>query len=712
MIIFQKTKNLMRFNNLFHSLINFGTNQTEDYKLKRNIRFLNICTGLGIINIFIYLIKNIIINRYDAVFFESLFFILMVITFYINKINHKLSFLCSLLLMETFFLLLSLYLFPGEQVELFFLFMAIVPHVFFYNTRWSVSIFLVNLILYFTPQLLYHPYRDENFNFLVPITVFSVTFFLVRFFRLQVESYENLLNKLNKKLLKDKLLIEGHAKQLELLDIEKTTFFTNVSHELKTPLTLISAWSEDILEDTSNQTDKSLVKKIKNSTQKLSFMVNDILELAKTGNANYSLLRSPILIKSFLQKHIEIFSFLAKKSSIKIVVDLYPEDLILYLDENKFDQIYNNLIFNAIKFSPNGGTITLKAQKNEQSIKLIVEDQGIGINKENLNTIFNRYFSSNVNYNKQGTGIGLAYTKELIELHEGSIKAELVEPTGVSIIIDLPLSNSINENLYHHEIFQPTSLSTDIKSVKNKKNMYILLVEDNEDMNYYITQILQQDGYTVYQTRGAIEALKILKQTKIDLIITDYMMPRMDGYNFTKQVKSNLLYTSIPIIFISAKNDFNDKIKVYELGINDYISKPFHKKELLIRIHNLFNRTYSKHQFISGLASIEKDSSDVLFMKHINAIIEDKISQKKLKLTDIAVDLNITERTLHRKLKSLTGLTPLEYINELKLQYAFTLLENKTYPTLKQAAHAIGIETVHYFCKVFEKRFGKHPSEF
>lgn len=140
--------------------------------------------------------------------------------------------------------------------------------------------------------------------------------------------------------------------------------------------------------------------------------------------------------------------------------------------------------------------------------------------------------------------------------------------------------------------------------------------------------------------------------------------------------------------------------------------KPFNKKELLIRIHNLLNRTDSKHQFISGLPPNEKESSDANFLKQINELIENKITQKKLTLIDISTELNITERTLHRKVKALTGLTPLEYINELKLQYAYTLLENKTYPTLKQVAYAIGIETVHYFCKMFEKRFGKHPSEF
>lgn len=223
---------------------------------------------------------------------------------------------------------------------------------------------------------------------------------------------------------------------------------------------------------------------------------------------------------------------------------------------------------------------------------------------------------------------------------------------------------------------------------------------------------MEQDGYTVYQTIGAFEALEILKQTKIDLIITDYMMPGMNGYNFSKKLKYNILYQSIPIIFVTAKNDFNDKIKVLELGINDYISKPFNKKELLIRINNLFNKNDSKHQFISCLPSNEKDSSDANFMKQINTLIENKITQKKLTLIDISTELNITERTLHRKVKALTGLTPLEYINELKLQYAYTLLENKTYPTLKQVAYDIGIDTVHYFCKMFEKRFGKHPSEF
>lgn len=698
--------------NILKSLINFGTHQTDDYKLKRNIRFLNICTGLGIINIFIYLIKNIFINRYDAVFFESIFFVAMLLTFYINKINHKLSFLSSILLMETFFLLLSLYLFPGEQVELFFLFMAIVPHIFFYNTKWSVIIFFINLILYFTPQLIYHPYRDENFNYMVPITVFTVTFFLVRFFRLQVESYESILTKLNKKLLNDKLLIESHANQLELLDIEKTTFFTNVSHEFKTPLTLIVGWSKEILENPNREDNNNIINLIKNNANKLAYMVNDILELAKTGNANYSILRSPVLIKKFLNKHLEIFNFYAKKNNIEIVLDISPDDLILYIDENKFDQVYNNLIFNAIKFSPNGGIITLKAHLKVNFIELIVQDQGLGINQDNLNAIFDRFFSSESSNNIKGTGIGLNYTKELIELHEGTIRGELAKPTGLAIIIELPLSNSLNEAVVNDEIF----ITTPYTSYKNKnnikKNKHILLVEDNEDMNYYISQILEQDDYTVYHTIGAFEALEILKQTKIDLIITDYMMPGMDGYNFCKKLKSNISYQSIPIIFVTAKNDFNDKIKVLELGINDYISKPFNKKELLIRINNLFNRNVSKHQFISCLPSNEKDSSDANFMKQINTLIENKITQKKLTLIDISTELNITERTLHRKVKALTGLTPLEYINELKLQYAYTLLENKTYPTLKQVAYDIGIDTVHYFCKMFEKRFGKHPSEF
>ncbi|NJM93296.1 MAG: response regulator [Cytophagales bacterium] len=570
---------------------------------------------------------------------------------------------------------------------------------------------MINLFFYFTPQLIFHPYDDANFNYLVPISVFSVIFLIVRFFRVQTESYEELVNQKNARLAHDKAIMERQATELKQLDAEKTEFFTNVSHELRTPLTLISGLTETVLEEKGhlNARSESHLFKIGQQAQKLTLMINEILSLAKVGKADYKLLRSPVRLHQFVSKHIDIFQVMAQKSGVNLLYDIHPKNLALMLDENKFDAVFSNLISNAIKYSPTGGDILIEATENKDEIIISISDQGLGIAQQEIDKVFDRFTSTAELHHVSGTGIGLTLVKYLIQLHGGSISAQNNKDKGAKFTIHLPIKWKVDwtgDQPYqrgkelglpepHHDIAQ------------------ILLVEDNADMNLFISDILSSYGYGVIVTSGGLQAMEVLESQKIDLILTDFMMPEMDGYELAKKIKASRKHENTPIIFLTAKSDESERLKVLRLGVNDYILKPFNKQELLVRIENLLNQVKARNEYVSSLENEDlPDSSDQVLIKKLEESIIQDISLPELKVTDIADSLSMTERSLYRKVKAITGLTPKEYMNEIRMQYARKLLENQSYPTLKETAFAIGIRTTNYFCKSYELRFGKHPTEY
>ena len=316
--------------------------------------------------------------------------------------------------------------------------MAIVPHIFFNNTLWTVLIFLINLALYFVPQLIIHPYDDKNFSYMVPITVFTVIFIIVRFFRLQVESYENKLNITNQKLGQDKLVIEQQRESLRALDEEKSAFFTNVTHEFRTPLTLIKGLAENLKPQVLNTEQRKELEVIEINAAKLSGMIDEILKLARTGKVDYSLLRSPVLMHAFFGKHADIFGVIAKKKGIGFQIETHPRNLTLLIDESKFDQIMTNLISNAIKFSPQGGAIYLKAFEHEKHIEIQIKDEGIGVAEQEQEMIFERFTSYAQTNHQTGTGIGLSLVKELVGLHHGEICVAPEHEKGTCFKLMLP----------------------------------------------------------------------------------------------------------------------------------------------------------------------------------------------------------------------------------------------------------------------------------
>lgn len=686
-------------------LLERGTQQFNDLESKRKSRFLNVALLIALVNCLIFAIKNLFLGHQSAATVEFFYFVMVLFTYWLHKTHYNIALILLIILMDSLFLLVSIFIFPGQGTEIFFIFMAGSTHVFFKNKFAILFFFCLNLGLYYIPQLVYKTYQGSFFNYLVPLSVFTAFFLLFRFFVLQNEAYETKLNKQNIRLKNDKSLIEKQAKDLQKLDEEKTTFFENISHEFRTPLTLISGITQEILatEDLQkydNRVDQKL-QLLHQNTTKLTAMVEEILRLAKLGRANYQLLLSPVIMQVFFGKMIDAFQFLIKEKNIEITLNISPQQLTLKIDEAKMDQIWTNLLSNAIKYSNEGGHIEINAEVINGMPLLSIENSGDLIPEDTLPYIFDRYIGSSEFENSNG--IGLAVVKELVELHKGEIWIDQKPPS----------QSIFNIQLGEESLFENLTFSVHPgKEIPQKNGKEILLVDDNSDMLDYLTELLSDQGFRISRAANGQIAQKIIENSRPDLIITDYVMPLMNGKELITYLKSNVDLQHIPVLFLSAKSDQLAKEEILELGAEDYILKPFYKKELIARIDNLIKIRDQKIAFALTLKPEDQGSDKETFIRQFKELVEKNISDSKLTIPSLATELNITERSIYRKVKETTGLTPNDLIKEIRLQYARRLLENQTSKNLKQIAYTVGIETSGYFVKIFEERFGKHPGEY
>lgn len=546
---------------------------------------------------------------------------------------------------------------------------------------------------------------------------------------------------------RDKQTIEQQAEALRALDAMKSRFFANISHELRTPLTLIMGPVSHILERrNTDERDMVSLTLIKQNAQKLLGLVNEILDLSKIESGKLQLDKKAIPLVPFLKRLVESFESLAQYQEIQLVFncEIRPATCFL-LDASKLEKIVTNLISNALKFTPSGGQVIVGLLKQGQHLLIEVADNGTGIHPDDLPYVFDRFYQSGqLNYQAQGgTGIGLALSMELAHLMQAKLWVQSDYGKGAHFFLEMPYQevnpSSVEmvipaERKEWAELSANELLSANFQS-SSAIRQKILVVEDNQDMQLYLKMILEPHFQLVLAKNGeeAIQVLEDNASPEIDLIISDVMMPVMDGFTLLQKLKRHAKWQLIPVIMLTARAAEEDRMTALRVGVDDYILKPFQPEELLIRSQNILKNDQVRKKYLQSLAVLttvaepdqvestqqkQMDTSDLSLQKEdiwlakLKETVKLHLHSFDFNINELAYQLAVSRRHLSRKVKSLTGLTVNQYIQEIRLQEARHLLESGTMTSVKAVAYGLGMKDVKYFSKLYIQRFGKRPSDF
>lgn len=585
-------------------------------------------------------------------------------------------------------------------------------------------------------------YRQWWFFVLCTIPFFLFGGIWARTKLLENRRLEQEVFKRTKHIEEDKMLIEEQAEELKQLDTLKSRFFTNISHEFRTPVTLITAPVEHLLNGNSselNDRTKNSLNIIHRNALKLRKLVEELLELSSLEANKVSLNEVPTHINVFCRQLFSAFDSAAKMKSIEYGFHSgIPDNACYWVDQNRLEKIINNLLSNAIKFTPDHGTISLFLNIQENKVHISVKDTGRGIPAEDILHIFDRYFQTNNQKitTEGGTGIGLALSQELARLMKGEItvvESESGKGTTFRLVMPARKAKPVSKKtevgvvgLPGIETLAPDTGIETITSQKGATGVKILIVEDNPDMQQLLLSLLSEK-YNCIVTNNGKEAWTLLDSEDpsvkgIELILSDIMMPVMDGYSLLSRIKKHPTWQQLPVIMLTARAAEEDKLQALRMGVDDYLLKPFSPNELWVRVANLVSNYQNRKKFESSLelatASVDTTfeavpSFDQSFLEKIEYAAKEALD-KQIKLTTsyLAAQVFISERQLSRRLKSITGLTPNNYILEIKLQKTRFLLENKTFGTVSEVAQTSGFSSSSYLAKVYRERFGKSPGEY
>lgn len=613
------------------------------------------------------------------------------------------------------------------------------------NGQWSSGAFVL-------PITVEKPFYLQPWFIALCAAIFALLVFAIlrwRTFKLRVERklLEVEVNKRTE-------TIQRQAEKLKQIDQQKSRFFANVSHELRTPLTLIlGPISRMLKRDYLKDEDIASLLLIQKNAKQLLNQVNEILDLSKLESSEIVLEEKTTELVSFIKKTVASFDSYATNQGLNLTL-LYQgeEPDFIYMDQRKVEKIIHNLLSNAIKFTPRGGQIEVRVYNWNNSIQVKVIDSGKGIKEEDLSKIFERYFQSDDPESYVGgTGIGLALANELAKLLKGSIQVSSTLGKGSTFTFEFPKKVAKPEFSIlaeGEENYLTASTNTDEGAVPHEtafsnNKATILVVEDNPDMRNYIKSVLST-RYKVLMAENGQVALKHLAESSPggrskglipDLILSDVMMPVMDGLSLLNKVKSSDQWRGIPMVMLTARGEQRNKLQALRIGVDDYLIKPFDEEELLIRIHNLLDNYEKRKRWSEETVEVEQEAIDkettpkkILPSDYSSKPIVSKDDQEWLKRLEhvskkfigdttfgierLSDEMALSPRQLFRKVRQLTGMTPKKYIQELRFQKARQLLETKTYSSVKAVSFAIGMKDVKYFSQRFKARFGKHPSSY
>lgn len=569
-----------------------------------------------------------------------------------------------------------------------------------------------------TIHILPAPWLSTGAYLIYIMIALTIMYFIFRFIRYRLRmNHEIQISKLEKQ-------------KIEEINHVKLQFFTNITHELMTPLTIIITSLENM--KNGNFEKQSLYSIISTNTIRLMRLIQQVLEFRKVESGNLKICVSEGNISSFVKSCIEAFSPLASKKKLHIYFHCHPEIISGYYDSDKLDKIVYNLLSNAAKYTPEGGEIRVKMYlQTDDILNISIMNTGELMNKEQIDHLFQRFYEGD--YRKHhtiGTGIGLSLVKDLVNIHRGEIQVASNETTGNCFQITLPINkelyqaDEIDESIQNQTLtIFSSSMYNDNEPDKDEENITpqqpdytILIVDDNEELCMLISNLLSY-YFHVEITANGRQALEILKKTNIDLIVSDVMMPEMDGIELCKQVKNQFEYCHIPVILLTAKSDSEYQIEGYNSGADGYISKPFNFPLLYAKIINLLKRQERKgydfrKQMVFEVDKLNYTSMDKIFIQKAINCVNAHMDDCEFDQTAFVNEMGTSRTTLTEKLKSLTGLTPSAFILNVRLTVACKLMDEQKKIRIADLAYAVGFNDPKYFSTCFKKKYSLSPKEY
>lgn len=517
--------------------------------------------------------------------------------------------------------------------------------------------------------------------------------------------------------------------------LRMSAVFTNITHELLTPLTVISASVDKLREEEPEYGRDYDLMQI--NIQRMVRLLQQILEASKSQSGQLKLLVAQGDVMRYIRETAEYLEPLIKKKKMKYIIECHPESMMGWIDTDKLDKIIYNLLSNAAKYSREGGEVSIKAETNKNFDHLIiyVSDTGNGIPKEKMKNLFRRFQDGEYRQHKViGTGLGLALTQDLVALHKGTIRCNSEEGKGTTFIIDLPINKEAftpDQIFEDHQITFDTSknpiidFSADIPDVNDDtednnnldENAYkVLIVEDNVELLILMRQLLRQ-YYRVYVAQNGREALNIIQQKALDLIVSDVMMPEMSGYELTKAIKDDPKHHHLPIILLTARTQEEDEQKALLVGADEYLTKPFHLTDLKLRIDNIIeNRNRVKAE--NGQSTIQESQPEIektpeeLFVERARQFVLDHLEDEDYDREALAADMGSSSSTLYNKLRAINGMNVSAFIRDIRMQEAKRIATTTPDIRISDLAYRVGFRDPRYFSTCFKKHFGMQPTEF
>lgn len=505
----------------------------------------------------------------------------------------------------------------------------------------------------------------------------------------------------------------------------KLQFFTNISHELRTPLTLIADPVNYIIHDDNlNSQQRSMLQIVQRNVLVLTQLVSEILDFRKVQNGKMELRLSDFNLAESMKQWIKLFSASAQKKHITISMDA-PDTIMLRADQDKIERICYNLLSNALKYTSEGGEISLMAKEEGGRVMISVADNGCGISSDELPYIFDRFYQAK--NAGRGTGIGLAIVKAFTELHHGEVSATSIEGKGSTFTIHIPVrqkgevTNQSTEKI--EQLVEPSSAEEVPNQARHIDELIqpyqtdkpeVLIIDDNIDIRTYLRSVLSEK-YNVSEAADGKAGLELARKIVPDIVLSDIMMPVMDGLAFCQQLKTDKAISHIPVILLTARSLDEQRAEGYEHGADAYLSKPFSLRLLLSRIDNLIesrkklNQTWSKGVEDDEIGNISNEI-DKSFLKQLRKIIQENLANSDLSVEQIGDEIGLSRVQLYRKVKALTGYSPVEIVRKARLTRARHLLQT-TERTVSEVAYAVGFSTPSYFSKCYKDEFGENPKK-
>ena len=535
------------------------------------------------------------------------------------------------------------------------------------------------------------------------------------------------LSRQKKKLEEQRDQLISLSKQLEEATHAKLVFFTNVSHDFRTPLTLVADPVEQLLEDKAlTPRQQSLLKVVHKNVHILLRLVNQILDFRKYENDKLELVRANMNLRVQLQEWSHSFQTLALKKHIHFVLEVNDDraDYLMAVDAEKMERVYFNLLSNAFKFTPENGTITvtlstLTKEEGGRYARLVVADTGSGISVQHIRHIFDRFYQIDVNH--AGSGIGLALAKAFVELHGGEITADSVEGKGTVFTVDIPMTvvEEPSADLVQEPRITQQTVVEELEDMETEEQIpdenkeCILIIDDNADVRDYVKSLLKEE-YTVIEAPDGRAGLKKAMKYVPDAIICDVMMPVMDGLECCRKLKTELQTSHIPVMLLTACSLDEQRIQGFECGADSYISKPFNSKLLLVRLRNLMDNHKRLKQFFGDKTTLSKEPvSDVDkgFVDRFRELIEENLADSELSVEDLGSKMGLSRVQLYRKIKALTNYSPNELVRIARLKKAASLLASSE-KTISEITYEVGFTSPSYFTKCYKDYFGESPTDF